>query len=92
MNIAFNMLRKTNDDYEKTNDATAIAPNLIDEAQRQYNHVMSVAQNPLTRKMAEDAGIEVRSWKNPSSWRSNEEYYNFVAAKVAAEDRIGEVV
>jgi len=92
MNVAFNMLRKTNDDYEKTNGATAIAPNLIDEAQRQYNHVMSVAQNPLTRKMAEDAGIKVRSWNNPSSWRSNEEYYNFVAAKVAAEDRIGEVV
>jgi len=92
MNVAFNMLRKTNDDYDKTNGATAIASNLIDEAQRQYNRVMSVAQNPLTRKMAEDAGIEVRSWKNPSSWRSNEEYYNFVAARVVAEDRLKEIV
>lgn len=91
MKQAFQRLREQNSKYEETYHDAAIAPELIDESEHKYNKLMNIAQNPLTRKAAQANGINVRDWKNPTSWRSNAQYHDFVATTAVALDRIADI-
>lgn len=86
-------LREINENYKNSNPdgEYGVDPSLIDEAEQNYKRVISIAQNPLTRKQAESAGITIRSIKNPSSWKSNKDYHNFVALKAMLLDKKDEI-
>lgn len=88
---AFDMLREQNDKYDETYHETAVPSELIDEAEKKYNWLMQLAQRPETKQAAQDNGINVRSWKNPASWRSNAQYHDFVATTAVALDRLSDI-
>ena len=85
---AFDRLRSINEDYNNQNDRYGIKPELIDEAENKYKRVINIAQSRNTREEAEAMGIKVRDIKNPSTWKSNEEYHEYVAAKAIALDKV----
>lgn len=82
---SFDRLRE----FSKTNSVAGsvetIPSSLIDQAEQDYKRVISIAQDPLTRQQAEDAGIKIRTVTDPTSWKSNEEYHEFVALKALAD-------
>ena len=88
---AFQMLREQNDKYEQIYHEKPIAPELIDEAEKKYDNLINLAQNPITKQFAQANGIKVRDWSNPTSWRSNSQYHDFVATTATALDRIDDI-
>lgn len=87
---AISRLREINENHKSVNGVYGISPDLIDKAQQDYERVIGIAQSPITRIEAQNAGINVRDWKNPFSWKSNKEYHEFVAAKAIAIDKYNE--
>jgi len=46
-----------------------------------------LAQNPILKQAAQNNDINVRDYTNPTSWRSNSKYHDFVATVATALDR-----
>lgn len=88
---SFDRMRQINEKNKQTTGEYGIDPSLIDESQKKYSTLMAIAQDPITRKEAENAGINVRSLTNPQSWKSNKEYHEFVAAKAIALEKLNEI-
>lgn len=91
MKNVFQRLREQNSKYAETYHENPIQPELIDQAEEKYNRLMSIAQNPKFIKAAQDNGINVRTAKNPSTWRSNSQYHDFIANVAVALDRMKDV-
>ena len=89
----FSNLRQLNEDNKAKdpNGQYAIQPEVIDEAEKKYKQIIGIATDPITKIEAQNAGINVRSWKNPETWKSNKQYHEFVAAKAIALDKIKEI-
>lgn len=85
---SFERMREINENNKQVSGTYGIDPSLIDEAERKYKTVIGIANSPITKIEAKNAGIQMRTLTNPQSWRSNKEYHEFVAAKAIALDYI----
>lgn len=83
---AFERLEQINENYKDINGSYGISPDLIEKSRQKYIQVLGIAQDPITRIEAQNAGISVRDWRDITSWKSNKDYHNFVAAKAVALD------
>lgn len=88
---SFERMREINENDKQTSGTYGIEPSLIDEAERKYKTVIGIANSPITKIEAKNAGVQMRTLTNPQSWRSNKEYHEFVAAKAIALDHIREI-
>ena len=84
-------LREINNNRKDETGSYGIDPTIIDQTEKQYKRVISIAQDPITRMEAEAAGIKTRTATNPNYWKSNKEYHEFVAAKAVAMNKLEEV-
>ena len=88
---SFDRMREINENDKKISGTYGVDPALIDEAERKYKNIIGIANSPITKIEAKNAGIQVRTLTNPQSWKSNKDYHEFVAAKAIALDHIREV-
>lgn len=84
-------MREINENNKQISGTYGVDPALIDEAERKYKNIIGIANSPITKIEAKNAGIQVRTLTNPQSWKSNKDYHEFVAAKAIALDHIREV-
>ena len=87
---SFDRLREINKTNSQAGSVEMIPSSLIDQAEQDYKRVISIAQDPLTRQEAKDAGINVRTLTDPTSWKSNKEYHEYVALKAIARKALDE--
>ena len=81
-----NLVYIYSENYKDVNGSYGISPDLIEKSRQKYIQVLGIAQDPITRIEAQNAGISVRDWRDITSWKSNKDYHNFVAAKAVALD------